>query len=328
MQWTDGPGANLDAAGRWSPGIGDPSVMGWVTVAVYLAAGVLCLQAARASRPAGEAWRLWAVLGGVLLALGLNKQLDLQSLFTQVARDLALAQGWYEDRRWVQGGFIGLLAAGGLSAAWWLRRTVQGGPERLAVWGLSFLMVFVVMRAASFHHMDTLINARVGGIRMNWVLELAGLVILVVAARRALKALSAAPQPGRSGSHPQHADPQAVRGSGRAAPGADWGPAARTASAANPGDPVDPPLIAWLRRVLAPVREPIARRLEARALEAARVRRAAASGSSSASAAASRSATPRATASTASASAASPKTHGQPGRAEARGEVTRIRRRG
>ena len=32
-----------------------------------------------------------------MLLLGINKQLDLQSLFTEVMRDMAHAQGWYNE---------------------------------------------------------------------------------------------------------------------------------------------------------------------------------------------------------------------------------------
>jgi hypothetical protein len=84
--------------GHWSPGIGDPSAMGWVTVALYLAAAWLCFRSARSSRildryGSHARWepRLWALFVVVLLALGINKQLDLQSAFTEVMR--VVAQG-------------------------------------------------------------------------------------------------------------------------------------------------------------------------------------------------------------------------------------------
>jgi hypothetical protein len=251
MNWTDSSHANLDAAGRWTPGLGDPSVMGWVTVAVYLLAAWLTWRVARQARADGGAWRLWATLAVVLLALGVNKQLDLQSLFTQVGRDLALAQGWYQERRLVQGVFIGALAAGALAVGWWLRTELREPAQRLAGLGLCVLLAFVVMRAASFHHMDQLINFSVVGVRMNWVLELSGLVIILVAARRALRGQGA--------------------GSGAAAAGAArFGAAGRASGGVGSAyrhpdvSPDDPPLIAWLRVRLAPLRAVIARRQGAR----------------------------------------------------------------
>ena len=32
--------------GHWKPGIGDPNVMGWITLAAYVVAGALCIRAA------------------------------------------------------------------------------------------------------------------------------------------------------------------------------------------------------------------------------------------------------------------------------------------
>lgn len=251
MNWTDPSHANLDVAGRWTPGLGDPSVMGWVTVAVYLLAAWFTWRVARQARAEGGSWRLWATLALVLLALGINKQLDLQSLFTQVGRDLALAQGWYQERRLVQGAFIGALAMGALALGWWLRTELREPAQRLAGLGLCVLLAFVVMRAASFHHMDQLINFSLAGVRMNWVLELSGLVIILVASSRALRG-----QVARRG----------AAAAGAARFGAA-GPAAVGGGSANRHpdvSPDDPPLIAWLRVRLAPLRAVIARRQGAR----------------------------------------------------------------
>ncbi|HEY8942673.1 MAG TPA: hypothetical protein VIM73_00370, partial [Polyangiaceae bacterium] len=88
--------------GNWSPGIGDPTVTGWVTVVAYLATAVSCtLLALRIPRVAGPLNRerlLWGLLAAAFFALGLNKQLDLQSAVTEIGRIVAAKQGWYEQR--------------------------------------------------------------------------------------------------------------------------------------------------------------------------------------------------------------------------------------
>ena len=73
-------------AERWAPGIGDPTVVGWVTVVVYAAVAFLCLSARNnvAMHEGRRVRTLWLGLGILLVILGINKQLDLQSLFTQV----------------------------------------------------------------------------------------------------------------------------------------------------------------------------------------------------------------------------------------------------
>lgn len=175
---------------QWSPGIGDPSVMGWLTVGAYgaaTAAGARVARLARGGRigPISELqflfWTGVAILYGLL---AVNKQLDLQSAFTALGRCLALRDGWYEDRRLVQIGFIvglaGAATAGVALAAYGFRAILSG--NRLAFLGLLLTTTFVLVRAVGFHHVDSLISARVLGLRMNWVLELSGIALVTAAA--------------------------------------------------------------------------------------------------------------------------------------------------
>jgi hypothetical protein len=172
--------------GRWVPGLGDPTWFGWMTVLAYVAAGVLCLGnsmlAAQALRPA----RFWTVTCVFMFALALNKQLDLQSWFTQMGRDLALSQGWYEWRRVVQLFFILSLALGGFAAAFALRYWLRDSwsEYRVACVGAIALMVFIVARAAAFHHVDTLIGMRLRGVRLNVIFELSAIALVALGAFR------------------------------------------------------------------------------------------------------------------------------------------------
>ncbi|MBB4657938.1 isopropylmalate isomerase [Parvularcula dongshanensis] len=171
---------------HWSPGIGDPTAGGWITVLAYIAAAALCALVAR-RREAGERV-FWAVLLVLLLALGVNKELDLQSALTAAGKCLAQAQGWYGTRRVVQRAFIlgvGALCLGvGAFVLFAMRRSLR------AVWpavaGLAFLLAFVATRAASFHHMDQLIGMRVLGLKLNWVMELSGIGLIAAGAARRL----------------------------------------------------------------------------------------------------------------------------------------------
>lgn len=164
-------------------GIGDPTAMGWVTVAAYATAALLSLRCARRAADPVE-FRFWAALFVALVLLGINKQLDLQSLFTQTGRDMAIAGGWYEDRRLMQAAFIGFLLTAGLAVAGllvWVARRLPHSTQ-LAAAGLVLLVVFVVIRGTSFHHVDQLLGTTVQGIRYNWLLELAPLALITAAA--------------------------------------------------------------------------------------------------------------------------------------------------
>jgi hypothetical protein len=104
-----------------------------------------------------------------------------------IGRCHAELAGWYENRRMVQREFILAVAVAGVVAlgllAWLLRGIL--GRVWVALLGLGFVVVFVVTRAASFHHVDILISTTVLGVRMNWLLELPGpLLVAVVALRR------------------------------------------------------------------------------------------------------------------------------------------------
>ncbi len=176
------------AFSRWAPGIGDNHLLGWVTVVIYLAAASACLTVAlRGSFPAQSERRerlFWWLAAALLGVLAVNKQLDLQSLLTSVARCLAVDQGWYENRRIVQRQFIVLFMLVGVVGMAGAGTLLRGTFARtgLALLGLGFVCVFVVVRAVSFHQVDALINTWMLGIRLNWVFELPGPVLVLLAA--------------------------------------------------------------------------------------------------------------------------------------------------
>ncbi len=169
--------------GRWHPGIGDPTATGWITVGAYACAMLLCYLCQRKS-PEGPGRQFWIAMALTMAGLGLNKQLDLQTWVTQVGRDLALAHGWYAQRRLVQAFFIGALLVAGLVARSWLLQRLRGLDvfARRAASGLVVLGVFVLVRATSFHHVDALLGFAIENVRLNVVLELGGIAIIAWAA--------------------------------------------------------------------------------------------------------------------------------------------------
>lgn len=170
--------------GRWQPGIGDPTVVGWTTVVVYFVVAALSFRAWRRAAGQGDGTGsdprsagVWLVLVAVCTALGVNKQLDLQSLVTQIGEDLARAQGWYEHRRTVQAWFVLAVAIAGLGAAAFGFYLLRDRLARLwpALLGAGLLVTFVVIRAASFHHVDVLLFGPAG---LNAIFELGSLCLI------------------------------------------------------------------------------------------------------------------------------------------------------
>src|SRR5688572_21738879 len=180
----------------WRPGIASPKFLGWVTVFAYFAAAVPCFltfrhelafqrdpltaRSAPFLRP-----HLWLGLSILLVLLGFNKQLDLQSAVTSIGRGIARSGGWYEHRRTLQALFIlvfflATLAAAG-AIAWYLRTSLRRYLPALL--GTLFLPAFIVIRAASFHHVDVALReAAPAGIRLNNLLELSGIASIAGAA--------------------------------------------------------------------------------------------------------------------------------------------------
>jgi hypothetical protein len=172
----------------WSPRIGDPTIGGWVTVVLYLLAAISCWISARElvlEDIASNERRAWWAISALFLALGINKQLDLQSALTETGRVLAHYQGWFEQRQLVQLAFIALVAIICLIAAvallLWTRSAPT--PARLALIGTSMVLGFVLIRAASFHHVDQFIGQRILGLRWNWILEMSGISLVLFASQ-------------------------------------------------------------------------------------------------------------------------------------------------
>ena len=175
--------------GEWRPGIGDPTVVGWFTVFAYFAAAFACVREACWERAAVKRGELgtplfWSILTTLLILLGLNKQLDLQTLVTIFGRRLARAFGLYDQRRIYQLVFIIGVAVVGvtvLALFAWIGR-VQWRRNLIALAGIVVLFSFVVIRAASFHHVDVWLRLRMAGMRWNAILELGGIAIVAIGA--------------------------------------------------------------------------------------------------------------------------------------------------
>ena len=174
---------------NWTPKIGDPTFVGWLTVVLYLTASINCWLAARkieleTSRDLHErrAWRFIAIL---FLGLGINKQLDLQTALTEAGRVVAHLQGWYEERQAVQVAFVVVVAVTclvmAISLLFWMRHAPA--PTWLALIGTSLVLGFVLIRAASFHHIDRFIGQRILGLRWNWIIEVGGISLVLLASQ-------------------------------------------------------------------------------------------------------------------------------------------------
>lgn len=177
--------ADLFAAVNWLPGNGDPTLMGDVTVLAYLVTAVTCAVAAWKCKnilenPSKHRW-FWTAVSLLFFFLAFNKHTNLQSGFTSFFRLMAYDAAWYDVRQSVQIPFvIGVLAVTAvllIFAAWLLRSLWK--TYLLTIIGAAYQVAFVIIRASSLHAMDAIINYSIAGIRLNWVLEFVGILLVL-----------------------------------------------------------------------------------------------------------------------------------------------------
>ena len=178
---------------NWKPGIGDPTFIGWFAVFAYFFTAALCAYvASRLDRRSGALQRrAWWILALVLTTLGINKQLDLQGLLMELGRWFAYQHGVYEKRRVLQMIFLFLLAIASLTALFlwfWMNRRNWREQGYMLV-GSVFLVTFVLVRAASFHHFQDFLAFPLGGVKLHRVIELFAIAWLAASAIKRLKDL-------------------------------------------------------------------------------------------------------------------------------------------
>jgi hypothetical protein len=186
---------------RWRPGFGDPTPMGWLTTAAYaLAAFTAYAAARRAGRAPGLASgsrSIWILVTALMTFLGLNKQLDLQSLLTDVGRVISWKLDFYQQRRDYQKWFmVGMLAASSLGAlstlviwrCFWKQHVLLAS-------GLVPLLAFIALRAGEFHHISGFSGRHPSGAGAGALLETGGIVLIWLAAMRDWRNPRKAPKP-------------------------------------------------------------------------------------------------------------------------------------
>ena len=175
---------------EWSAEIGDPTLMGWLTVAAYFLTAFLTLRVGYRAQHLfsqdtvkAQKW-FWFLISVVITILGINKQLDLQSLLTALGKYYALRDGWYQDRRAIQvigiGGIICFLLISMFTFMYYFRKILKF--NWLAMIGLFFLVCFIIIRATSFHHVDIFLSSWFYGVKLNWLLELSGIAAIAFSA--------------------------------------------------------------------------------------------------------------------------------------------------
>lgn len=171
--------------GNWRSSLHANFFMGWFITGSYFVCAFLAALLANLPNMKKErrAFTFWIMISSLMVLLGINKQLDLQTLSIEFGRQIVRAQGWMDQRRVVQFWFIVAFGTTAIAALILFTFTMRDFFRRfiLAFIGLFFIFGFIFMRAAQFHHFDEALNIKFFGTRTNWLLELTGIYLIIVA---------------------------------------------------------------------------------------------------------------------------------------------------
>lgn len=167
---------------HWSLGIVDQTPGGWMIVGMYLVASVSCWRLARKIPTTSHERHEWRSIAVLFSVLGIIRLLDLPTAATEDIRHVAFSEGWYAQRQVVQLPFIVLIALSCVTVAIvsLIRARTESLPTSFALMGATFVMAFVMIRAASFHPVDQFIGKRLLGLSWNAILETGGIGLVFV----------------------------------------------------------------------------------------------------------------------------------------------------
>jgi hypothetical protein len=178
----------------WRPQWDNPTLLGWSVVAAYGLAALACARAAVLARDGGSLGArggeevggagMWWALASALCFLGVNKQLNLQTLLIALGRHWAAAGGWLDWQRSAQLVFGLVFGLGLCLLLVWLaarhRDFFRRNPRPFQ--GMLVLGLFIALRAATINHADQFLGLDLKDKHWAWVLEIAGSLLIGIGA--------------------------------------------------------------------------------------------------------------------------------------------------
>jgi hypothetical protein len=153
--WSDP--AIIELFRAWASELGDHHLLPWINTVVYCLTFIAALYRRKLlgdmNAPGIERY-FWLFLAFALFVLGVNKQLDFQTLLIEVGRYVARKGGWMEQRRLAQAWFTyalcGAAGFGVILLVVSMRRAWRRNASALI--GLAILCVYTLFRAGSISH--------------------------------------------------------------------------------------------------------------------------------------------------------------------------------
>ena len=180
----------------WQFALVDPTVMGWLIVALYGVGEYYCVLNYRRRKTLIDQPRqrrlgvYWFALSLGMLFMGCNRQLDFQTLIIEVTQELAREEGWLGLGRGVKLALLsGLLLGAVIAMAWFIQLMKSLGDKVLvSALGFSVLVAFVLMQGAAFYVQEMGLGEQIQPVALaGRVFELAGIALIIGGARRSLR---------------------------------------------------------------------------------------------------------------------------------------------
>ena len=167
-------------------------MIGWTITISYGVVALLWLSTGLRLRKTGsepEHEFLWFAGAAIFALLGINKQLDLQTLLIELGRNVARSEGWYAHRRQMQGTFAMIVVGAsllGLLALIWNKRRFFGSHPLILPGGI-LLLAYLVLRTISIDHLDRRIGLNFDESKWLAAIETSGIACMAMASVHALK---------------------------------------------------------------------------------------------------------------------------------------------
>jgi len=176
---------------EWVSDFGDTTFWGWVITVTYGLCAIASYYYIQCLKRVGSRHRLmlWRCIFVLVLLLGINKQLDFQTLIATGGRAVSSSQGWYEHRRWVRTCFAKTMIVSLFACCsvilFKTRRILR--KSVLELLGAGVLIAFTLIRTGSLTQLHKAEQLRFSEIPHIHALELLGLLLILSAIGLGLK---------------------------------------------------------------------------------------------------------------------------------------------
>lgn len=177
----------------------------WLRAGGYLIVAALALWAGRREDPrsAGSWPPFWWLTAGLFTVMAVGRAGNVADLITDMFRDRAVDEGWYDERRRFQAVIVAGLGVAWLALVGIACWRVPARRRRYLPMIVVVLTIgaFAAIRSVSLHQLDSLLHRRhLAGVRYGTVIEYVLLVIAAIVTvwtpRRSLdRSAEAEPQP-------------------------------------------------------------------------------------------------------------------------------------